>query len=332
MRCLVTGDAGFIGSHVTRRLLSQRFQVLGVDSITDYYDPELKRARLKLASQEANYLHLDAQIQSSTFHKAAIEFDPDVIIHLAAQAGVRYSLEHPEEYLDTNVMGTSAILEIAKAVRPTHLLVASTSSVYGGSKTVPFSETDLTLSPLSTYAATKISAEALTHSASCLFDIPTTIMRFFTVYGPWGRPDMALFRFVDSILGGREIQLFGYGQTFRDYTYIEDLVDSIAALIKRPPVKNSPIGAHDSLSPAAPFRTVNISGGKPVQLREFLSAVEESLGKVAKLQLLPIQPGEMENTAANVQLLDSLVPSRSVTDVREGVGQFVSWFKTFYSV
>lgn len=332
MRVVVTGDAGFIGFHVAKRLLSQGHSVLGIDGMTDYYDPDLKRARLAQLSQSSNFRHVTRMLEEHDEVSAEIiQFTPDAIVHLAAQAGVRYSIENPAAYLDSNVIGTFTILDAARVAKPNHLLIASTSSVYGGNTKVPFAEIDRADSPVSLYAATKKATEALAHSYAGLYEIPTTAFRFFTVYGPWGRPDMALFKFVRAIQAAEPIDVYGNGLMRRDFTYIDDLVENIDRLIQIPPVIGAPVGDRDSLSPVAPYRTVNIGGGNPTGLLDFIECVELALGKTATKNLLPMQPGDMVETYADPTLLRKLVGTVESTSVEEGVARFVAWYRDYHS-
>lgn len=329
-RFLVTGSAGFIGFHLARRLLEDGHCVMGYDAMTNYYDPALKRARNAILQTHAGYDFVEAALEDRTalFH-AAERASPDVIVHLAAQAGVRYSLEAPETYISSNVTGSWSVLELARALRPRHLLLASTSSVYGANEKLPFEETDRADEQMSLYAATKKGMEAMAHSYAHLFDIPTTAFRFFTVYGPWGRPDMALFKFAEAIRSDRPIDVYGEGRMARDFTYIDDLVEAIARLVDVPPVRGAPVsdeGVQDSLSPVAPYRTVNIAGGAPVQLMDFIKTIETCAGRPARLNMLPMQPGDVPRTLADPSLLRALTGYTPDTDVETGVAAFFDWY------
>ena len=329
-RVLVTGDAGFIGFHVARRMLAAGAVVLGVDGMTDYYDINLKKRRLAQLGRTSSYTHIDLMLEArDEFIQQATKFRPDVIIHLAAQAGVRYSIEQPTAYLSSNVDGTFSVLEAAKVTRTSHLLIASTSSVYGGNQHVPFAEVDRTDSPVSLYAATKKATEALAHSYSSLYRLPTTAFRFFTVYGPWGRPDMALFKFVEAMLAGKPIDVYGNGKMRRDFTYIDDLVGAIERLIDHPPTAGLAVGKFDSVSPVAPFRTVNIAGGKPTGLMDFISEIEEALAIKAQMNFMPMQDGDMVETFADATLLRELIGQLNVTPLAEGVRNFIDWFQEY---
>lgn len=334
MRFLITGTAGFIGFHLAKRLLADGHEVQGVDGMTPYYDVELKKARhAQLAKSNhftAHTLMLEDEARLAAVYKAA---KPDIVVHLAAQAGVRYSLENPRAYVDSNLVGTFNVLELLRKNPPKHFLLASTSSVYGANETMPFKETDRADFPITLYAATKKAGELMAHSYAHLFDIPTTAIRFFTVYGPWGRPDMALFKFVDAILHDRPIEIYGEGKMSRDFTYVEDLVEAMVRLV---PVVPSGDTAHqtdalDSKSPAAPWRVVNIGRGQPVPLLDFIAAIEAKLGKTAKRKLLPMQPGDVTDTFANADLLEELTGYRPATPVETGVSAFVDWYRAYFS-
>ncbi|MFN7195128.1 MAG: SDR family NAD(P)-dependent oxidoreductase, partial [bacterium] len=279
MRILVTGSAGFIGFHVCRRLLADGHDVVGIDAMVPYYDVRLKEARLALLAQAARFSNHRLDIADMTAVSAAVaSARPDAIIHLAAQAGVRYSLEHPESYVSSNVVGTFNLLEICRAHPVRHFLMASTSSAYGGTTRLPFRETDPAATPLTIYAATKLSAEAIAHSYAHLWQQPVTTFRFFTVYGPWGRPDMALFKFTAAALRGEAIDVYNHGRMERDFTYIDDLVEAVVRLVGTVPRTGHPVGPMDSLSPVAPYRLVNIGNGAPRGLLDYIAALERCLG------------------------------------------------------
>ena len=333
-RILVTGTAGFIGYHLAQLLLDEGFEVHGYDGITDYYDPKLKRRRHQRLLQNPNFAATEAMLEDEEKLRAvASEFRPDAIVHLAAQAGVRYSLEQPRAYIDSNVVGTFNIIDIAKALEVQHLLIASTSSVYGGNTEMPFRETEKADTQLTIYAATKKACESMAHSYAHLFAIPTTVVRFFTVYGPWGRPDLALFKFVDAILDDRPIDIYNNGEMQRDFTYVADLVRAIRLLL--PVVPPAPddreeVLENDSLSPVAPFRIVNIGNSQPVQLLDFIEIIEEQLGKEAIRNYMPMQPGDVPATWAEASLLRDLTGYAPKTDIRDGVASFVEWFRDYY--
>lgn len=333
-RVLITGTAGFIGFHLSKILLNEGFIVHGLDGMTDYYDVQLKRRRHQMLLQHAHFTATEAMLEDSeAVARAMDEARPDIIIHLAAQAGVRYSLEEPRTYVDSNIVGSFTILEAARQAGVQHLLMASTSSVYGANELMPFVETHATAHPVSLYAATKLANEAMAHSYAHLHHIPTTMFRFFTVYGPWGRPDLALYKFVSAILNGQPIDIYNNGQMARDFTYIGDLVRAIRLLIDVPPV---PVAERaesiegDSLSPAAPWRTVNIGNGQPVALLDFITAIEDALGRPARRNYMPMQAGDVAMTWADCTLLERLTGYRPQTDIAVGVNEFVRWYKEYY--
>ncbi|CAN7162972.1 NAD-dependent epimerase/dehydratase family protein [Devosia sp. LjRoot16] len=327
MRVLVTGSAGFIGYHLSLRLLAEGHEVIGLDALTPYYDVRLKQQRQAMLEANGRFLGVTGRLEDEAAIDAAFSEAPEVVVHLAAQAGVRYSLEAPFSYTDSNVTGTLAILEAARRTPPKHLLIASSSSVYGMAAGQPSRETDMTDRPVSLYAATKKATEAMSHSYAHLFGVPITCLRFFTVYGPWGRPDMALFRFAEAIAAGKPISIYGEGRMRRDFTYIDDVVAAIDRLIGKAPVQGEPVSAADSLSPVAPWRVVNIAGGRPVELMRFVSAIETAMGREAKKELLPMQPGDVTETAADVSLLRALVGEVPATPIEDGVLAFCDWFR-----
>lgn len=330
-RVLVTGHAGFIGFHLTRILLSAGHRVAGIDNVNDYYDPALKRARLHELGDPPNLTHYEFALEDADrLHEVVDKFRPSVVIHLAAQAGVRYSIDNPASYIQSNIVGTFNLLESVRGHKVDHLMLASSSSVYGANHKVPFTESDPTDHPVSFYAATKKSTEVISHSYAHLYDIPTTVFRFFTVYGPWGRPDMALFKFVEKIQNGLPIDVYGEGNMRRDFTYVDDLVHAIDRLKDVVPMLGHPVGDHDSLSAIAPFRIVNIGGGEPVGLLPFISAVERALGTTAEQRLLPMQPGDVQQTYADPSLLRDLVGQVPTTSIAEGVRRFVEWRREYY--
>lgn len=329
---LITGTAGFIGYHTARRLLSAGHQVLGIDSMSSYYDPRLKRDRVELLETHAEFTQLEMRLEDGQELAAVVaDFSPDVVIHLAAQAGVRYSIENPEAYLSANVLGTHSLLTAVRDLPVEHILVASTSSVYGGNEKMPFAETDGTRSPVSLYAATKVATEALSHAHANIYRQPITAFRFFTVYGPWGRPDMALYKFVQAIGSGAPIDVYGEGKMRRDFTYIDDLVSCIERLVDAVPAVGRPVGQVDSLSPVAPYRVVNIGGGAPVELVDFIDAIEIAMEKRADRRLLPMQPGDVVSTFADTTLLSDLIGAVPSTGVQVGVDRFVEWYRSYYS-
>ncbi len=333
MRFLVTGTAGFIGFHLARRLIADGGAVLGIDGMTPYYDVRLKEARHADLAKSSAFRAEIAQIQDDARLREAIgAFEPDVIVHLAAQAGVRYSLENPRAYVDANLVGAYNVMEAAKAAGVSHFLIASTSSVYGANAATPFRETDRADHPLTLYAATKKATEDMAHAYAHLWKIPTTAFRFFTVYGPWGRPDMALFKFVEATLAGEPIDVYGAGQMKRDFTYIDDLVEAVVRLIAKPPREGEPAGAHDSLSPSAPYRVVNVGGGQPVGLLDFIDAVERALGVPIARRMVEMQKGDVPVTWASPDLLRALIGYAPETPVEQGVKAFVDWYRGYYRV
>jgi len=336
MRIFVTGSAGFIGFHLARLLLAEGAEVHGYDGLTDYYDVALKRRRHAMLAEFPKFAATEAMLEDeATLLAAVAAFRPDVIVHLAAQAGVRYSLENPRAYIDSNVIGTLNVMEAARRQEVAHLLMASTSSVYGANEDMPFVETEKADTQLTIYAATKKANEAMGHSYAHLWNLPITMFRFFTVYGPWGRPDMALYKFVEAILKGEPIDIYNHGEMWRDFTYVEDLVRAIRLLIDTPPVRPaSPdqIEPGDSLSPAAPFRIVNIGNSDKVRLLDFIEAIEESLGLEAKRNMMPMQKGDVPATWADASLLQRLTGYAPRTDYRDGIARFVAWYRDYYRV
>lgn len=336
MRYFITGTAGFVGFHLARRLLAEGHAVAGYDAMTDYYDPALKRARHEILGRAGAFRATVARLEDAdALRRAARQAEPDVIVHLAGQAGVRWSIENPQAYVDANLVGSFNLIDVARELKPSHLLLASTSSVYGGNRTMPFRETDRADWPVSLYAATKKAMEAMSHSHAHLFGVPTTCFRFFTVYGPWGRPDMALFKFVRAGLEGRPIEIYGQGEMRRDFTYVDDLVEGVVRLAAVVPEVGRPMGSpdvEDTLSPVAPWRVVNIAGGTPVGLMDFVEAVETALGRPIERIMLPMQPGDVRDTWADARLLEALTGWRPATPVEVGVKAFVDWYRDYHSV
>lgn len=331
----ITGSAGFIGYHISQKLLHEGWRVVGLDCMSDYYDVALKERRESMLLQSEYYRSIHARLEDpgvllNTFK----EEKPDVVIHLAAQAGVRYSIENPRSYLESNIIGTFELLEAARAFPPKHILLASTSSAYGANEQMPYRETDKADCQLSFYAATKKSTENIAHSYAHLFKLPITMFRFFTVYGPWGRPDMALFKFTKAIIDGRPIDVYNHGNMKRDFTYIDDLIEGIRLLIDCiPEVDKIDFPAkfqQDSRSPVAPFRVVNIGNSMPIELTDFILAIEKSLGVKAKQNLLPMQAGDVPATWADSSLLQQLTGYTPKTDIHDGVRSFVEWYKDYY--
>jgi UDP-glucuronate 4-epimerase len=335
-RAFITGTAGFIGFHLARLMLEQGWQVTGFDGMTSYYDITLKRARLAILQQNEGFAQVEAMLEDAeAVMQAARAARPDVIIHLAAQAGVRYSLEAPRAYIDSNLTGTFNVMEAARELKVGHLLMASTSSVYGANEDMPFRETDKADHPLTIYAATKKANEAMGHAYAHIHDLPVTMFRFFTVYGPWGRPDMAPFKFTKAILAGEPIDIYNNGEMWRDFTYVTDLVQGIldlTAAVPTRPATPAEIAEGDSLSPAAPFRVVNIGNGQKVRLMDFIEAIEAATGKKALRNYLPMQIGDVPATWADASLLARLTGGCPATDVRDGMQAFVRWYREFYRV
>ncbi|GMN02439.1 NAD-dependent epimerase/dehydratase family protein [Erythrobacter sp. MTPC3] len=333
---LITGSAGFIGYHLAQILLAEGFRVVGYDGLTDYYEVSLKERRHELLAEHPNFTANVGMLEDFDKLRALCMAEkPDVIVHLAGQAGVRYSLENPRAYLESNLVGTFNVMECARELGVDHLLMASTSSVYGANDEMPFDERQKCDTPLTFYAATKKANEAMGHSYAHLWNLPTTMFRFFTVYGPWGRPDMALFKFTKGILEGTPIDIYNNGDMFRDFTYVEDLVRGIRLLIDTPPVRpdtKAQIAEHDSLSPAAPYRVVNIGNNDKVRLMDFITAIEDSCGLKAKQNMMPMQKGDVPATWADATLLGELTGYAPQTDVREGVAKFVAWYRDYYGV
>ena len=331
MRFFITGSSGFIGFHLAQRLLAQGHDVTGFDAMTAYYDVRLKQARQAILQTSNHFTAITARLEDmAALSKAMEDAKPDIIIHLAAQAGVRYSLEEPRSYIESNIVGSFNLLEAARLVAPKHILLASTSSVYGANEKMPFAENDRADHPITIYAATKKSMEVMAHSSAHLWKLPITAFRFFTVYGPWGRPDMALFKFVKAIRAGEAIDIYGEGKMSRDFTYIDDLVEAIIRLADCVPEIGKPIAPNDTLSPAGPHRVVNIAGGSNITLMEYIEAIEKALGQKAKRNLLPMQKGDVPHTFADAGLLEALTHYKPATPVEEGVAAFVKWHLAHY--
>ena len=335
-KVLITGTAGFIGYHLAAHLLDEGFQVIGFDGMTDYYDVTLKQRRHQMLLQNPHFSCVEGMLEDfDLLHKLVENTKPDIIVHLAAQAGVRYSLENPRAYINTNIVGTFNVMECAREFGVEHLLMASTSSVYGANTDMPFAETDKTDTQLTIYAATKKANENMAHSYAHLWKIPTTMFRFFTVYGAWGRPDMALFKFVDAALKGKPIDVYNNGDMARDFTYVTDLVHGIRLLCDCPPAEPDSvddIAAGDSLSPAAPYRTVNIGNNDKVQLLDFINEIEAAIGQPIERNYMEMQKGDVPATWANSKLLQQLTGYQPQTSVREGIAKFVAWYRDYYQV
>lgn len=334
-RILITGTAGFIGFHLAKRLLDKGDIVHGYDGMTDYYDVRLKHRRHAMLHQNERFSADEKMLEDSdSLLSAVADFKPDAIVHLAAQAGVRYSIENPRAYLESNIVGTFNVLECARAANVRHLLMASTSSVYGANVDMPFQETEKVATPLTFYAATKLANESMGHSYSHIYNLPVTMFRFFTVYGPWGRPDMALFKFTKGIIDGTPIEIFNNGEMWRDFTYVEDLVQGIDGLIDTPP--DTPdatmrVADNESQSPVALFRVVNIGNSEKIRLLDFVEAIEAEIGINAVRKFLPMQQGDVPATWADASLLQSLTGYRPRTGFREGVAKFVAWYRDYYN-
>ncbi len=332
---LVTGCSGFIGFHLCQRLLADGYTVIGIDNLSDYYDVTLKQRRQAILCEHPRFQVVNDAVESPGRLMALFAAHrPEVVVHLAAQAGVRYSIHNPRSYLESNIIGTFELLEAARAHPPRHMLLASTSSAFGANTNMPYAETDRADHQMSFYAATKKAGEAMAHSYAHLYDLPITMFRFFTVYGPWGRPDMALFKFTKAILNGDPIDVYNHGNMARDFTYIDDLVQAIRLLIDAPPVRpaDGVVAPGDSLSPVAPWRVVNIGNSEPVQLTDFIAAIEAATGRVAIRNLMPMQPGDVPATWADASLLQGLTGYTPKTAVPKGVTAFVDWYRGYYGV
>lgn len=334
MRVLVTGSAGFIGFHMAMRLLEQGHEVVGVDGFTPYYDPALKAARHAELRRFPRFQAHECLLEDFAALQAIYGRGFDAVYHFAAQAGVRYSLENPRAYVDANLVGTYNLLELMRQAPPQHALLASTSSVYGANKSIPFREIDRADHPLTLYAATKKANEEMAHAYSHLFAIPITMLRFFTVYGPWGRPDMALFKFVAAIAADQPIDIYNYGKMLRDFTYIGDLVEAMLRLLPivppSPAARGAKASAIDSLSDEAAWRVVNIGAGSPVALDDFVAAVEKACGRTARRNYMEMQKGDVPVTYANTDLLYELTGYRPATSLDEGVAAFVAWYRAYF--
>lgn len=332
---LVTGSAGFIGFHLSKKLIDSGFKVVGVDSLNDYYDVSLKKDRLKLLKANEGFSFEELNIADKPkLEEVFKKYEVEYVVNLAAQAGVRYSLTHPEAYIDSNVNGFLNILECCRHNKIKHLVYASSSSVYGANKKMPFSVKDNIDHPVSLYAATKKSNELFAHSYAANFNLPSSGLRFFTVYGPWGRPDMALFLFTKAILEGRAIDVYNFGKMRRDFTYVEDVVEGIFRLIPTIPTKNEKWDAMnpDPSSSFAPYKVFNIGNSNPVELMDYIKAIEKNLGKEAEKNLMPIQTGDVPETYADVQALMDAVGYKPQTTIEEGIEKFIKWYRSYYKV
>lgn len=343
MKVLITGTAGFIGFHLASKLVEQGMEVIGIDNINNYYSTNLKYARLAEAgissqaelwhkkitsSKNSNYSFIRMNLEDKEKLNQLFEAEKfDGVVNLAAQAGVRYSIENPQAYIDSNIVGFMNILEACRHNKIKHLVYASSSSVYGNSDKMPLSVSDSVDNPISLYAATKKSNELMAHTYSHLFGIPTTGLRFFTVYGPWGRPDMAYFSFTKNILAGKPIKVFNQGDLYRDFTYIDDIIEGIIKILQKPPTKSSPLGGDRG---GCPYKVHNIGNSSPVKLLDFIETIENALGQKAKKEFLPMQPGDVYKTFANVSELVKDFNYSPTTTLKKGLGEFVEWYNSFY--
>jgi UDP-glucuronate 4-epimerase len=332
MKILITGSSGFIGFHLTKLFLEKKHKVHGYDSMNNYYDVKLKKARLNILKKYHNFSFTKANLENEKMLKKIFKrFKPKIVIHLAAQAGVRYSIDKPRVYLDSNIIGTYNVIEASHLLKVKHLIMASSSSVYGANKNVPFKEIDKTETQLSIYASTKKANESMAHSYSNIWKIPITMLRFFTVYGPWGRPDMALFKFTKGILTNKKIDIYNKGKMFRDFTYIDDIIKGIELLIDKVP-SNKKLNkySNDSLSPVAPFRILNIGNSKKVFLLDFINQLEKELGKKAIRNYMPLQKGDVKLTLSNTSLLRKITSYKAETNYKLGIKKFLNWYKDYY--
>ena len=334
MRIFVTGSSGFIGFHLSKKLLEKGHTIHGFDSMNKYYDVNLKKARLKILKEYKKFFFTENKLENKKIlSQSILKFKPTIIIHLAAQAGVRYSIENPEAYMNSNIIGTYNVIELAKKINIKHLIISSSSSVYGANKNLPFSENDKTETQLSIYAATKKSTESIAHAYSNVWKLPITILRFFTVYGPWGRPDMALFKFTKGIINEKKIDIYNNGKMYRDFTYIDDIVNGIIALMHKAPNLNQ-LGKirNDSLSPVAPYRILNIGNTKKIYLLDFINELEKQLEKKAIRNYMKMQKGDVKITLSNTSLLKKIAKYNPVTDYKIGIKKFLKWYLSYYKI
>lgn len=335
MKILVTGAAGFIGMHASERLLARGDQVLGLDNLNDYYDPSLKESRLARLTPNAAFRFVKMDVADRAgMERLFAEEKFDRVIHLAAQAGVRYSLQNPHAYVDSNLVGFMNILEGCRHSKVQHLVYASSSSVYGGNTKMPFSEHDSVDHPVSIYAATKKANELMAHTYSHLYNLPTTGLRFFTVYGPWGRPDMALFKFTKAILAGEKIPVFNHGKHRRDFTYVSDIVEGVIRVLDQP-ARPNPVwsgASPDAGTSMAPWRVYNIGNNSPVELMDYIAALEKALGRKAEMEMLPLQPGDVPDTYADVSDLVEQFDYKPSTPVEQGIANFVAWYRDYFNL
>ena len=332
---LITGSSGFIGFHLSKLLLDEGWKVIGIDSLTNYYDVNLKKNRQSVLDQQSNFFCYNECInEKDILEKICKKHQPDVIVHLAAQAGVRFSIDNPRSYVDANLLGTFNVLEVSRMLKLKHLLVASTSSVYGANNVMPFDELQKCDTPLSFYAATKKANELMAHSYSHLYKIPSTGMRFFTVYGPWGRPDMALMLFTKAILESKPIKIFNHGKMLRDFTYIDDVIDAVIKLIDKPPESKKTIGTNTESyeTYTTPARILNIGNNNPIDLLKFIKILENELDIQAIKIFEEMQPGEVEITYADIKNIQNLINYEPSTSLKTGIKNFVQWYKNFYKV
>ena len=332
MKIFITGSSGFIGFHLSKKLLDKGHSVHGFDSMNKYYDIKLKKNRYQILSKYKKFSFTKGNVENQKIlTKSILKFKPKIIIHLAAQAGVRYSIEKPRLYIDSNIVGTFNIIELAKKVNIKHLLIASSSSVYGANKKLPFKEIDKTETQLSIYAATKKATESIAHSYSNIWKVPITILRFFTVYGPWGRPDMALFKFTKGIINKKKIDIYNRGKMYRDFTYIDDVVEGVSSLINKPPnLKHVGKIKNDSLSSIAPFRILNIGNTRKVYLLDFINALEKELKIKAKRNYMPMQKGDVKMTLSDTTLLKKIIKYNPTTHYKTGIKKFIEWYFYYY--
>jgi len=333
MKIFITGSSGFIGFHAAKKFLDKGNKVCGFDSMNNYYDVGLKRSRLSILKKYKNFSFTKGNIENQKIlNNSILKFKPSIIVHLAAQAGVRYSIENPDAYLNSNILGTFNIIKIANKIKVKHLIIGSSSSVYGANKKFPFQETDKTDLQVSFYAATKKSSESLAHSYSSLWKLPITMLRFFTVYGPWGRPDMAYFKFTKKILKGQKIDIYNKGKMYRDFTYIDDIVDGIYKLLNKiPSLSSKKKFKNDSLSPVAPFRILNIGNTKKIYLLDFINTLEKELNKKIIKNYMPMQKGDVYSTLSNSSLLKRITGYNPKTNYRTGIKKFINWYLDYYN-
>ena len=333
MKILITGSSGFIGFHLSKLLLENGNTIHGIDSMNNYYDVSLKKARLKILLKYKKFSFSKIDLENNQkIENIFKKFKPKVVIHLAAQAGVRYSIDKPRVYLKSNIDGTFNVIESSHKVRVNHLIMASSSSVYGANKKIPFKEIDKTETQLSIYASTKKANESMAHSYSNIWNIPITMLRFFTVYGPWGRPDMALFKFTKGILENKKIDIYNNGKMYRDFTYIDDIVNGINLLIKKSPaIKQKNKYKDDSLSSVAPFRVLNIGNTKKVYLLNFIKEIEKELGKKAIRNYMPLQKGDVKQTLSDISLLKRITKYNPKTNYKTGIKNFLNWYQEYYN-